>query len=620
MNRKTCFGCILAILLFSPSLVITLDGSENKNRTDSILNIIESAKGVDKLQLLDQYSYVIYDNPHLIPTLEKEAIEQSDHLYAAYAYRFKIYYFLKDFNIDSLGFYLDLIEDELHLYELKKTKRVVTEKEMECYNSVKEYAFALKISTLLDSGKYELALMAIEEVLAKAKLEENELLERQGLTYLGYTYLLQRKWREALKSFKSANFVNEEIVERGNSKLGRYSFYTSVEPMIYCLEKLGNHKEVIAMSDSLVNKIDKEYETISVPPPEEIFIRDFMVSKAYSLSSLSYVKMGELKEAKRFFDQMNELISRSDIQPEHLTIYYEAKAEYYIATKQFGQARENITKLVEANSKINDPFTIIETNLLLAKVLNAEGNGYEACDLMLDTFHKNDSITQSNFSSQVAEIQAVYQVEKAELQAIQSHEKLKLIGVILIAILLLFFLSLYLLYQSRYRRKILKEKNTQLYNQYLKIQESNKIMHKLQLEKLETTVPPNDPYDIIINNLEDYLSESEAYKNPLLSREELALAIGTNRQYLIQAIKEKTGYTFNEFIYKHRLKFAYDKIINERDQSISEIFTEAGFSARVTFNKVFKKAYGMNPSELREVLSDIEKSEKSENLGLGGEI
>lgn len=84
----------------------------------------------------------------------------------------------------------------------------------------------------------------------------------------------------------------------------------------------------------------------------------------------------------------------------------------------------------------------------------------------------------------------------------------------------------------------------------------------------------------------------------------LALAIGTNRQYLIEAIKAQTGQTFNEYIYSHRVKFAYTLIEANRSKNLSEVGTESGFLTRSTFNRAFKEVYGMNPGEFKELLKN----------------
>ncbi len=605
-NKKYRINNILTLLFVLQSISATLYCSENQNSIDSVLNIIERTEGVDKLKLLEKHAFMLYSNPQLIDKLEQEAIEQSDHLYKAYIYQLKIYNFGKEDQFDSLKHYQNLIEEELQLFNREKGTKI-NQDEKERYKTIKNSFLYQKAELLLHDGKYNLALMVIEEILDKSRLEGDELFERQGLTLLGLTYLYSKKWEEALNSFKSAYLINEKILnKKSERKLNKYSYFQSGEGIIYSYQKLDKHEEAIKASDSIIKRVEEEYETIPIPSTEEKFLHDYVINKIYSISSFSHIQTGNLKEARKQLNHVNKFLSEfSSLPHSNFSTYYYAEAEYYILTKEYDLAKKNVSSLIETYTKGKNPFDYVEFNLLLAKILRASGNDKEAYELLYDIYQINDSINRTSFSDQVAELQIIHQVEKAELRANQESEKLKLTRIILATISFIFILLLYLLFLSKRNTKKLKEKNLQLYKQYSKIQESNKVLHKLQLGKIEPSENKSDPYDNIMNKLKEYLSNNKAYKNPQLSREELALAIGTNRQYLIQAIKEKTGKTFNEFIYEYRLKYAYEKIVSDRNQSISQIFIDSGFSTRVTFNKVFKKAFGMSPSELRDVLEEF---------------
>lgn len=113
------------------------------------------------------------------------------------------------------------------------------------------------------------------------------------------------------------------------------------------------------------------------------------------------------------------------------------------------------------------------------------------------------------------------------------------------------------------------------------------------------------PTDCVLDAL---MRESKNYLNSEITRDELAIEIGTNRQYLVAAIKEKRNQVFNEYVYIWRLKYAYRLIIRNRDVPISEIFLESGFSSQSVFNREFKKSYGMTPSELRTAAEEEERN------------
>ncbi len=92
-----------------------------------------------------------------------------------------------------------------------------------------------------------------------------------------------------------------------------------------------------------------------------------------------------------------------------------------------------------------------------------------------------------------------------------------------------------------------------------------------------------------------------------ISRDDLAIALGTNRQYLINAIKEETGKTFKDYINTIRIEYAYEMLVKDWTASIESVYLEAGFSTRSTFNRLFKGQYGLSPLELREVVKQKEE-------------
>lgn len=597
---KAKLGCLITILFFT-FYASTQQAFGKHNQADSMLTLIKQAKGVEKLKLLDKHVSLFLSNPDLIVPIEEMAIKEKDHLFIAYAYRFRIYGLSKKDENDSIRFYLNLMDEELTLYE--QNKKHIAGEEKTRYRSIKSTLATMKVEQFLMKGLYDLALVEINEMLSQSKLDNDLLSERQAYVYLGMMYVNTEKWDKALLNFQEAYAINEVMLKANKPKLSIYSYFPSMEGILLSNEKLGQHKQAIVIADSLLNRIERDFKSIETPNNEDLFLYYYCLNRVNSLSALSFMKTNQLKEARMRLDKIKQFIREFSNTPHsNFMQYYKSEAEYHLLTKNFPEARQYIQVLLENISLETNPQEYLEINILKAKILNAEGDNLSAYNLINQVHQAYDSISKIDFSSRVAEIQTIHQVEKAGLLAKQSEEKLQLTQIILIILALVFLLSLGLLYQSWRNGKVLKKKNQQLHHQYTKIEESNKLMHKLKTEKLNEGNVPASPYDDIIIKLKNYLDESQIYRNADLSREELALKIGTNRQYLIQAIKEKTGHTFNEFIYEHRLKYAYDMIVKERDKSISDVYVDSGFANRSTFNKAFKGVYGMSPTELRNIL------------------
>lgn len=72
--------------------------------------------------------------------------------------------------------------------------------------------------------------------------------------------------------------------------------------------------------------------------------------------------------------------------------------------------------------------------------------------------------------------------------------------------------------------------------------------------------------------------------------------ISTN--YLNSKFKEETGYTFNDYLNRHRVSVA-SKLLQEGNLKVYEIAMQVGFIDYKYFVKVFKKYTGARPTELQ---------------------
>ena len=83
---------------------------------------------------------------------------------------------------------------------------------------------------------------------------------------------------------------------------------------------------------------------------------------------------------------------------------------------------------------------------------------------------------------------------------------------------------------------------------------------------------------------------------------EIASLLGVNSSYLSRIFKETEGMGFQEYVTECRLKIARELLLTT-DMKIFEIALQTGYVTNNYFSKVFKKVYGMNPNEYRELYS-----------------
>lgn len=99
--------------------------------------------------------------------------------------------------------------------------------------------------------------------------------------------------------------------------------------------------------------------------------------------------------------------------------------------------------------------------------------------------------------------------------------------------------------------------------------------------------------------LNAYLTKEKAYLDPDLNLSELAKQLKTNASQLSKVINTVHGQNFNDFI--NQLRCAEFMTALEAGQhrihTLLSLALDSGFNSKATFNRAFKKCYGISPSE-----------------------
>ncbi len=80
---------------------------------------------------------------------------------------------------------------------------------------------------------------------------------------------------------------------------------------------------------------------------------------------------------------------------------------------------------------------------------------------------------------------------------------------------------------------------------------------------------------------------------------QLAKEMGLSRSYLSSCFKKQMGETVQDYLMRIRMEKAETLLITE-SVSIGQIAGEVGYEDQLAFSKVFRKKYGMSPSEYRQ--------------------
>lgn len=107
----------------------------------------------------------------------------------------------------------------------------------------------------------------------------------------------------------------------------------------------------------------------------------------------------------------------------------------------------------------------------------------------------------------------------------------------------------------------------------------------------------------LISELYRVMEEEELYKDPLLSRLDLATRLGTSEGYLSQIINQEINKSVIQFVNDYRVEAA-KKLLHTpsfNKYAVEAIGLESGFKSKSAFYAVFKSSLSMSPGAYRKL-------------------
>jgi len=134
------------------------------------------------------------------------------------------------------------------------------------------------------------------------------------------------------------------------------------------------------------------------------------------------------------------------------------------------------------------------------------------------------------------------------------------------------------------------------------------IQHREEMGCSKPTVAlPGEKADVIYDNLCRLMEEEKIYTDCNLTRDKVAEMLGTNRTYLTQIIKERTGKSYPQFVNGYRIRHAV-RVLSDAgsvDYPLKALCADSGFSSLTTFYKTFQNEVGMTPSMYKNISKGI---------------
>ena len=135
-----------------------------------------------------------------------------------------------------------------------------------------------------------------------------------------------------------------------------------------------------------------------------------------------------------------------------------------------------------------------------------------------------------------------------------------------------------------------------------------KVMMEVENSPLEGQEIAEENLDFIDNlhkKLELLVEEGRIYLQPDLRVSDVARQLGTNREYVYQAINVRMGISFSDYINSKRVEYAKKLLRENPDMSSDELFARSGFNSSASFYRNFKQLTGMSPRQFVNSLATV---------------
>lgn len=178
-------------------------------------------------------------------------------------------------------------------------------------------------------------------------------------------------------------------------------------------------------------------------------------------------------------------------------------------------------------------------------------------------------------------------LSRVELYVLNSENIIKALRVLLSSFLW------WILYYGIFRLQVIVQKEE--IHEYLVSKKPHNTYTKKKI-KSTTTIK-------VITELYKLMEDEELYKDPLLSRLDLATRLDTNEGYLSQIINQEINKSVIQFVNEYRVEAAKNLLHNPvfNKYSIEAIGMEAGFKSKSAFYAAFNISLKMSPGAFRKL-------------------
>ena len=333
---------------------------------------------------------------------------------------------------------------------------------------------------------------------------------------------------------------------------------------------------------------EQVWRTLSDTARAERLLRPALALRAYF-----YLKTDSTAKADETYRQWQQHLPCSIVEEYHINYYLTERGRYaealdiYRRYEAYTLEKKGYWSMDEEEAKLN-----------IADIHARMGDSAQALRLTKEAYAINDSMQVLLAASNAQELEAVYQ-NQAKTEQIS---RLRL-WVAVLAVLLAVFIGFALTLRIRTVRKR-KDKTIAAVVKDMVESEERKVESDLSATAAISASEPSrfSSFDTAVN-------QGRLYAKPEVTRDVLVELMGTDSTTFSRIIREQSGcQNLNDYLNRKRIALACQLMQEHPNWTVETIAQDCGFQTVRTFNRVFKIATGMTPTQY---LDSLEKPEST---------
>ena len=505
-------------------------------------------------------------------------------------------------------------------YEIQLARAFVASRDLNPRRAIRYLTPLLMSEELADHPErhlFALALMSNEYMVLHQTdrqldytLQYMELARQQGdsVRYaVAYLYLVglyseQENYPEADACLKRA----QHILKQTTAPRSLEYLLWSREMEIDLLAVQHQYSKAIAVNRRLIDR----YESLSMSQRRALDLdqdstRNFRQAQNWVMLAGLYAHDGQMaaaaeayRKAQQFLKQAPEVIS-----PQMNSLTF----DYLKTAGRYAEARECALRYV-SQTTVGDTLNMfhVEAKRLLAEACRLTGDYRQAWMYEHQVVALTDSLHERSNQEAALELQTAYETAQRERQIQEQQFTIVRNRQIIWSLAIGVCVLMLLLWQMASSRHRIARKNRKLFDQIEQLRQAQQelerirsLMNDTRNERIE------EEKDELFERLERLMKDRKLFLQADLNRDQVAAELGTNKLYVSNALSQRTGLTFSEYLNRWRLEYAREILSDDPTIKVEAVALMCGFNSVRTFYRLFQRAYQLTPTEYRR-LSKLE--------------